>query len=677
MGFRPDIEGLRAIAILLVVAYHALIPGFSGGFIGVDIFFVLSGYLITGLLLREVEETGTLDLARFYARRARRLLPAAAAMLIVTMILSAVILAPYEQRSFTSAATSTAAYFSNLYYANAATVYLNGRSEGNPFLHTWSLSVEEQFYFFWPLFVMFGLSVLRWQNRANSSRRRLLRWMIGVAGISFAFSYYLTGVRQSWAFFSSPTRAWEFALGAIVILLSWEKSPAVPGSVGRPSAIIGNAREFLGWAGFAGLFVTTVAFGKTTLFPGIAVLLPALSTALILWSAAKSAKNPIVRMLSVRPLQEVGRLSYSLYLWHWPILVLGAALTGDPPLWERVGLVSLSVLPAMASYRFVENPIRHNRQLASRNRYSLAMAGLLAVFGIGLSLTWRVASDWTSEWPSQVRYTHAQSDGPTRLNRTNGCLADYFAVVANPCVFGVEHSPLTVVLLGDSHAAQWFPALDFIARQRNWRLVTMTKAACAMVEKPYFYDSLGRYYTECMQWRKDAIEKIRQIHPALTVMTSSRNYLIREDEWSDGISITVKSVSEASQNVLILKDTPLPVVDVPTCLARRAWRPSFIPSQSCRFAFDDPQSRKIYDFQRATVLAHSNVTTADVSGDLCSNQTCSGEAGNILIFRDASHITASAAMLSEPVLAREIDRAMSRENAQHKISLLMPPPLAK
>ncbi len=173
-AFRPDIEGLRAIAILEIVAYHARVPRASGGYIGVDIFFVLSGFLITGLMVREIEQTGGLDLTRFYARRARRLLPAAALMLLLTMALSAVILSPYEQRSFSTSATSSAAYISNLYFAKWSTDYLNNGREGNPFLHTWSLSVEEQFYLLWPLFVMFALKVLPWQDRKGAAHRGLL-----------------------------------------------------------------------------------------------------------------------------------------------------------------------------------------------------------------------------------------------------------------------------------------------------------------------------------------------------------------------------------------------------------------------------------------------------------------------------------------------------------------------
>ena len=218
-AFRPEIEGLRAIAILIIVAYHAKIAAFSGGYVGVDVFFVLSGYLITGLLVREVENSGSINLAAFYARRARRLLPALTLVLLVTILVGAIIYPPIEinHGGFGATAISTAAYVSNLYFARSGTDYFAADLGNNMFLHTWSLSVEEQFYLVWPLFVMSALCVLPWQSRLKITHRRLLWWMIAAASASFSLSAYLTYVRQPWAYFASPPRVWEFALGAIVV----------------------------------------------------------------------------------------------------------------------------------------------------------------------------------------------------------------------------------------------------------------------------------------------------------------------------------------------------------------------------------------------------------------------------------------------------------------------------
>ena len=652
--FRPDIEGLRAIAILLVVAYHAGFPGFRGGFIGVDVFFVLSGYLITGLLVREVERTGTLDLPRFYARRARRLLPAMTLTLLVTMIVSVPIYSPAEQRGFTTTAMSTAAYTSNLYFAVSATRYGGDTADENPLVHTWSLSVEEQFYFVWPLFVMFAIGVLAWRKHANASRRRLMAWMAVVASVSFALSYYLTGVRQPWAFFSSPTRAWEFALGAIVVLLPQT------GDEPHRSPLLRYTRQFLGWAALGGILVADLVFDNSTLFPGIAVLLPAIATVVVLRAASSSADNLIVRTLSLRPLQEIGRLSYSWYLWHWPVIVLGAAIVAEPSFLMRSSLVVLSLVLAAASYKFVENPIRESRWLASRHRYSLAMAGCLLILGIGLSFAWRMASvSWASGTPTQIRTALARDDSPHEFHDRQ-CMADYYVVNANPCAFGTEDSSATtVVLIGDSHAVQWFPAVRSIAGRKDWRLVTMTKSACVLTNAPFFYAGLGRLYNECGEWRKNAIEEIRRIRPALTIMASSAYYDFEDTDWRDGISSVVKDIAESSHSVLILRDTPRPEFNVPTCLARKEWRPFFIPSQPCQFPLEDPLISKVYAFQKLAARQHGNVLAADVSSSLCPNGTCVGELGETILYQDSNHITASAAMSLEGVLREQVDKAMA------------------
>ncbi|HWW85849.1 MAG TPA: acyltransferase family protein [Vicinamibacterales bacterium] len=663
--FRPDIEGLRAIAILQVVAYHALIPGVSGGYVGVDVFFVLSGFLITGLLVREIDQTGALDLARFYARRARRLLPAVAVVLVVTIVASAIILSPYEQRSISTSATSTAAYVSNLYFAKWSTDYLNNRREGNPFLHTWSLSVEEQFYLIWPVFVMYALSVLPWQHRKALGHRRLLWFMTAAAVVSFAMSDFLTVTHQPWAFFSSPTRAWEFAVGALAMLVSREQV-----SANRMS----SSSELVSWLGLSGLLAATTLFGRTTLFPGNAALLPALSTALILWATTQNPQGSVVRILRTRPLQGIGRLSYSWYLWHWPVIILGSAILVTPSLLARVSLALLSLVPAVISYRLVEDPIRHNRWLTSKNRYSITMAGVLAVFLVGVSVMWTLTSDWASQLASQIRYTSAVSDGPRRLSQRNGCTAEFADVQANPCDFGDEHSPDTLVLIGDSYAAQWFPAFDLIASRRHWHLVTLIKVSCALAEVTPFDERVGRYYTECTEWRQRAIAYIRQNRPALTIMTSLNDYVLGDEEWQAGITKVVDAIASASDSVLILKDTPTGGFDMPSCLARRAWHPSFVPSPSCEFPLNDPATSRIFDFQQSAATRHANVVASDVSSRLCPDGVCSGEIEKFLVYRDAHHITASAALWLKPALEAEIERALAAGRAAAGVSRIPEPP---
>jgi peptidoglycan/LPS O-acetylase OafA/YrhL len=637
-AFRPEIEGLRAIAIFLVVGYHAAIPGFAGGYIGVDVFFVLSGYLITGLLVREIEQTGHLDLLGFYARRARRLLPALALTVVATMMVSALIFSPAEQQGFAKTAMSTAAYTSNLYFALARTNYAYPDRE-DPLLHTWSLSVEEQFYLVWPVFVMFALNGLSGRSHGGTNHLRLLLWMIAAAAISFSISGFLTNRVQPWAFFTSPTRAWEFAFGAIVVLLSARGSMPLPG-----------------WLGLGGIVIASITFNKTVQFPGLAALLPALSTALVLHSTARTGNSILVTALSTRPLQEIGKLSYSWYLWHWPVLVFGAALLRRPSLPARAALVAISLAISIVSYRFFENPIRHHRVLAKRPIYALSMAGLLALFGISMAFVWNLVSLRATEKPEQARFTLARSDGPILLNTTH-CMAGYSDTQVKNCSFADVNSPVSMVLLGDSHAAQWFPAFESIAKKKSWRLFTLTKAACAPVEASYFYPALGRTYTECGQWLKNALHKIEQLRPVLTVVTSSDTYSFDDAEWKEAISPVLRSLSKSSQSVLILRDNPKPDFDMPDCLAREKWRPAFISSEPCRFSYTSESD--VYESLKLAAGQFSNVIVTDISRSICPAATCTGERDGIVIYSDGNHLTASFVNSLEPAITEQIDKAMN------------------
>ena len=567
--FRADIEGLRAVAVLLVVLYHAGVPGFGGGYVGVDVFFVLSGYLITWLLVHEAEETGTVDFVRFYARRARRLLPAVAVVLVATVAVGAFVLAPFEQRDLARSAGATAAYLSNVFFARRATDYLGAAAEDNPFLHTWSLSVEEQFYVVWPVFVLFALGALGWQRRAGRgpSRGRLVGWMAAVAAVSFAASVWLTGVRQPWAFFLSPLRAWEFAAGALGVLIGgaarrggagWRLNP------GRVGAVEGA----LGWAGLAAIVAVGALYRAETPFPGWAALAPVAATVLALRAGTANAETALARALAWRPLQEIGRLSYSWYLWHWPVLVYADVLGVAESLPARLGWLALSLILAEASYRFVENPVRHHPALAGRAGRSLATMAALTAVGVGLSVAWgHLASGWAAS-PRQASFTAARDDVPTIY--ASGCHADFHATVPAGCAFGEAGADTTVVLFGDSHAAHWFPAVRRAAAERGWQLVSLTKSSCPPPSVPLVSPALGRPYAECGAWREAALARIDRLRPAVVVTSGSADYVaaggqpgVSVEAWGRGTARTFGRLSASAGHVLHFEDTPRPDADVP------------------------------------------------------------------------------------------------------------------
>lgn len=360
--FRADIEGLRAIAILLVVAYHAGIPGFSGGYIGVDVFFVISGYLITWLLVYEAETKGRVDLVRFYAKRAKRLFPALALMLLAVCGLSLLIYSPTERGPVLQTALAAATFRSNLFFSQTALDYLGTDLETNPLLHAWSLNVEEQFYFVWPLLIALLLGCLqKWGLR--SRRTFLLSLLSLLSVVSFAYAVHLTTVRQPSAFFLSPPRAWEFIAGAIAVLIPVKPHP--------------RTQEILGWLGLSGLLCASYFFNALTPFPGTAALLPTVATVFLLRSG--QAQTTLSKIFARSPFQTLGKLSYSWYLWHWPLLILGGTFVDSAPLWFRICLVAIALILAIASYHWVENPIRRSAWLPQKSAYPIAIAIITAV----------------------------------------------------------------------------------------------------------------------------------------------------------------------------------------------------------------------------------------------------------------------------------------------------------
>ncbi|OZC03406.1 acyltransferase family protein [Rubricoccus marinus] len=693
--WRQDIQGLRGIAVLLVVLYHAGVPGFSGGYIGVDVFFVLSGYLITGLLVREVNETGRVDLWRFYARRARRLLPAAAALIVGVALFAAVFYAPVEQALIARTALATAAYASNLLFVSDATDYLAAGAETNPLLHTWSLAVEEQFYIAWPLLVgvlLAGWAAFRKAGAAPRHRQRLVWGAALVSLLSFGFMLALMGSRYAhWAFFFSPARAWEFGLGALAVLAPQAASGARGDATdnGEPARGLAGLRfeggsdpvsplaHALGWAGLIAVLASGVAFTTTTPFPGWAALLPTVGTALALRGGTAATRTALARTLAWRPLQELGRLSYSWYLWHWPVLVFAAGLYGELPLATRVALALGSLLLAEVSYRFIENPVRHNRWFAASSRRGLGLLAGVTVLSLVIGGGWYVAARGLAESPRHRALTNVLKDVPDLYEREcqrstvsdtlgEDC-TDVFASGEN-LASGADSTPTVqapetgreVVLLGDSHAAQWAPALQAIAKQRGWTLSYHTKSGCAPLGVSYVDPRLDRIYTECETWTGLVMDSIRAARPDLVVLAISHQTPISPEAWREGMDQTLVALAEASGDVVVFRDTPWAPTDTPVCLSRQEHYAAFgrtpDPS-SCDFAADHDSGERVYAILKASARARG-ASVLDLTDLVCPGGTCTARRGEMVTFRDPHHITATyAEALAEP-LARELDRVV-------------------
>lgn len=631
-GFRPDIEGLRAIAILLVALYHAGLPLLPGGFIGVDIFFVLSGYLITALLIKEIETSGSVNFLAFYARRARRLLPAAACVVIVTLLLAQFIYAPQELVALAKDAITTSLYASNLWFAHISTDYLAADAAKSPLLHTWSLSVEEQFYFVWPLFILLAL---RGRQGAQTSRKRLLIAMLAMALASLLLSIWLTGVAQPWAFFASPARAWEFAIGGLATFIPTAWMAARP-----------QLARLLFWGGLLAVAIAATRFGYQTAFPGIAALLPVLGTAMVLVCHVPGQPGH-GRLLGNPLLQWIGKRSYSWYLWHWPVLVLAGYLYPDKTLAMGLACLVLALGLAELSYRLVENPVRFNPLLLSRPGYSLAAACCLTLLCAGSSEWWRHAGGREAASPDQIKFTRAMTDVPKQLYNSN-CHLSLLDVATDDCIFGDPDSRTTVVLFGDSHAAQWFPAVEALARQQHWRLVSLTKSSCPVAWLRPLNRQLGRPYEECSQWREQVVQKIIALQPSVVMMGYYRYVSaareagaesINDASWQQGMHHTLELFEQADIPVAIMRDSLRPGFNVPTCLARQAktpWR-----DLDCSFPLQPALDTVEHNLNLRAAADMKHVSFVDLNNRICTSAECDpvDSDSGIVLFRDSHHLT--------------------------------------
>jgi peptidoglycan/LPS O-acetylase OafA/YrhL len=696
--FRTDIEGLRAVAVIAVVLFHAGLPGFGGGFIGVDVFFVVSGFLITGLLWREASGTGTVRLARFYGARARRLLPAAVTVLIATCVASSVLLPPLQARGVISDGIASALYVGNYRFAIQGTDYLAAGTPPSPLQHYWSLGVEEQFYLLWPALIIGTAWLLaRAARRTGAAAARSVAPYLVVlallAAVSFSVSLWWTERLPSWAFFSLPTRAWELAVGGLVALTAgaWRHLPG-------PSAAV------VGWGGLALIVVTCTQVGEETPFPGTTALLPVLGTALVIGAGCATPDLGVGHFLSKPAMRSIGRLSYSWYLWHWPVLLLAPALFGgDIGLAGRLAMVVVSFGLAILTLHLIENPVRSAPSLKLSPARSLAVGGALtavAVCACVVLLMVRpvpvghgvaaapVAPSAPAPSPADgvpapppmsirdqvlaaVAKSTEASPAPTNLTPglgaiakpevfVNGCVLSWRDVAQPDCVSGDAGSATTVALVGDSHAAMWQPALEPIAQQRHWRLVTMSKVLCPMMDLPINSPYLGRNFTECEQWRGDTMARLEQQRPQLVVLDMSRRYgadfgfASYDPAWLNSLTRLVQRLRATGAAVLVLSQVPDPHSTVPTCVSAH-----MDDVTACAPARADGLNDAGIRAEAAATAAGGG-QYAELSDYFCTADRCPVVIGNTLVYRDDNHITTEYATVLAPLLAEMLDKQLSR-----------------
>jgi peptidoglycan/LPS O-acetylase OafA/YrhL len=639
--FRPDIQGLRAIAVLLVLVYHAGIAVVPGGYIGVDIFLVVSGFLITGHLLNQLERNSRIDFVNFYARRIRRILPASMVVLVLTVLGAIALVPPLQRVAVMQDALATALYVPNYWFAIQGTNYLASEAP-SMFQHYWSLGIEEQFYLFWPALLALGYFLVR------RSKRGLFILMAVLVVASFAFSVWQLQQSQPWAFFSLPSRAWELGVGGLV---AFALSKGARWAQGAPVAI-------LGWVGLLGLLALAATYNESTVFPGVNALLPVLATAaLIIGGTAGHALSP-ARTLSIAPLQWFGMISYSLYLVHWPILMLAQAAIGlqEPLLLtSKIGLALFAIPVAYFLYLLVENPARTaefwakarpRRTLVSGLIASVAVLGLsagsLAVISTSTLSTNRTAASseaslkplGTAYVPSNLKPSLQDADSDNPVIYANGCHREFDSVDAAGCLVGTNPSAPIVALFGDSHAAQWYPALAVMAEAGEIRLDVNTKSSCPSVSIDVRRD--GSLYTECTRWRAAVIERLTAEAPAVVLLANYGRADIGgspdrfAESWGKGLQTTIEAL--APSKVAILSDTPDMGSPPAICLSSH-----LEDATKCA----RPANEAINKDVRTVEQAEKGAKYLDFIGYFCDERTCPAVIGSTLVYRDSHHMTAT------------------------------------
>lgn len=717
--FRTDIEGLRAVAVLMVLLYHAGVPWAAGGFAGVDVFLVISGFLITGLLVAEAGRAGRIDLVGFWARRARRLLPASALVLAATTVLTVLALPAVRWRETGWDVLTSGLYVVNWRLAARSVDYLAEDSQPSPVQHFWSLAVEEQFYVLWPLLVVVALVLARRWARLRMVLAVLLLALVVLP--SFLWSLHLTGADPARAYFVTTTRLWQLGVGALLALVV-TRLERLPGAVGA----------LLAWAGLLAVLAGLLTQGAHSAWPGTAALVPTLGAAAMIagGTAATAPGWAPASLLSWAPVQVTGALSYSLYLWHWPLLVVAAARWGPLSVTTGLLVVALSFVPAWLGHRYVEEPVRRSRRLARWPARALSMGLLCTLLSVtaGGALVQTVdrqvrqaqqgggeargARDLTTATPTETAApdrttpaTRAGEDepgvtrdpattsepgansepgtagapgpvivpldpGPERITPDPlGATADVPALYdqdcdgeiageAVRCDYGDPEGDLVVALVGDSKIAQWADAIDEIGQDQGWQVHLYYRSACSWTTARLGEDE--QRSVACQEWGEEVTQRLLGPDRPDAVVVSAVHSRARPPDGSGeptveamtaGLVQRWEEVGAAGVPVVALADSPQPGgFRVYECVAehRDDLTACMVPRHDGLGTM--PLRRAAEQLPTARFVTMNDW--------ICpSEDDCPPVVGDVLVYRQGSHITNTYAISLAPVLQGRLTHA--------------------
>ncbi|MGW6175099.1 acyltransferase family protein [Arthrobacter sp. NPDC055138] len=669
--FLPEIQALRALAVLLVVVYHLEPRWLPGGFVGVDVFFVISGFLITGHMLREAAATGTLSLRSFWAARARRILPAA--LLVIAVVLAATLaLLPMSQwERVGSSALASTFYVQNWVLAASSVDYLAATETPTPLQHFWSLAVEEQFYLLWPLLVLLAVLVLRVRRRSSrpggwGSGTRSGEWTVErtaaaifavVVAASLAYGIWATAGGSPDAYFITPTRIWELGLGGLLAALHHDP-------LRWP-----HLRSLLAAAGLAAIVASAFLFDGGTPFPGTAALLPVLGTVAVIAAGRTSGPLSLHRLVDWRPIQWTGNVSYSLYLWHWPLIVFFTMLAGrEPGPATSPLLLAGSFGLAALSYYLVETPVRRfgwfsasawrplaasaaatalvgtlafvpgNQQERILEQRDEAIAALLDAPPPGFG----VASLKDSGYQAFATQNPLIVPDPTRAGDDQSGLGDCavkpMAAETKECTYGDPDADFTLALVGDSHAGQWFKALEPIAQRQGWRLLTYIHNSCPFNAEQRQIEANSE--SVCGAPNEQTLKRLTADGGVNAVLTSYYAESAFVDSGTGhrpgvaGFADYWNKLADAGVDVYALKDTPRPREGA---LARDCAAANYEDPSGCGQPRNEGLDGEDRTDEAAALAPRTEVV--DLSSRFCDRDTCPAVIGNVLVYRDLNHVS--------------------------------------
>ncbi|MEO6885218.1 MAG: acyltransferase family protein [Jatrophihabitantaceae bacterium] len=662
---RADIQALRAIAVCAVVIYHLWPNGLRGGYVGVDVFFAISGFLITSHLLTEIERTGRLQSARFWARRAKRLVPASTIVLLLTTLVVVTRVPRYLWHQFLDEITASTLQVENWLLAHNSVDYLASRNTASPTQHFWTLGAEEQFYFALPILLLLAVGIAK-VLRLNRRAIILVGLLVTVVS-SLAYSIWLTSTTPSVAYFSTFTRAWEFGAGGLL---------AFAGSSSR-------SHRILPWIGVAAIIAACTRFTDSTPFPGAAAALPIAGAVLVMWSARGSWFDRLGRQA---PVAFLGQISYAVYLWHWPLIVLVPFVTNRPLSGtDKIVIIVLTLVASWLSTVFVEDPIRFSpRLLGARRPRTVAIWAAVAIAGV-LTASLTVGYEQTtrdhrlaqlaqhilqvmprclgaqSMDPALAPCTNPALDGllvpdPAQAARDDANMAACWGQTdgkPNLCTIGSQHGYTKHVLaVGDSHNNALIGVYRTIAQHNNWRIDVAGRPSC-YVTTGHQPAPPGSTQQECTSWRADVTAIAQQgAYDAIIVTHSDTDEPVVPAAGQSVEQATVQGLVHAwnalpNVPIIAIRDNPSVPQNLLTCVSDH-------PATAAR---DCPISRSeglLYDGQADAAKQVPRAHVIDLTSFYCTATQCPPVIGHVVVHRDASHITATYAATLEPYIERQV-----------------------